>query len=114
MIRVLIVDDLKGWHSQWKKELEGRVEVVSATTLEEAEAEFQTNSDFAAIFMDACVPGVEPTTLELTSRIRQDFRGPMVAISSTPRYRRMLMDAGCTDECDKRDVSLMVRNLLGV
>ncbi|MBU3901465.1 hypothetical protein KKF25_02365, partial [Patescibacteria group bacterium] len=61
-----------------------------------------------------CVPGDEPTTLELTEKIRKSFTGPMIAVSSMIEYRDALLAAGCDYDSGKASVIEMVKNLLSL
>lgn len=96
--KVLIVEDMPMYHHQWYIEIsdcEREIEMVSATTLEEARTKFAANPDIDIIVMDACVPGDRPNTYSLTQEMRKTFKGPMIACSTIPEYREILMQAGC-------------------
>jgi len=92
--RILIVEDNRDVQMFYKDLLIG-LEIVCAFTVEEARQAFMDNSNFAAIVMDACVPGDEPTTPPLVRDFRKTFKGPMIATSSDDGYNNELMAAGC-------------------
>jgi len=109
--KVLLVEDYPAWIKIIKEDLGGAAEVLSATTVEEAEKMFEDNPDIALIIMDACVPGDEINTLPLVKKIRETFTGPIIAISANDLYRKKLVEAGCTCECEKKKVRSMIRHL---
>lgn len=114
MNKVLIIEDKKFLQDGWKRELEGKAEVISALSIAEAEKQFFANPDIVAIVMDACVPGEEPTTLPLVRKFRATFTGPMIAISGSQSYRNWLLQAGCDHECPKHSVVQTLTELLGL
>ena len=113
MKKVLIVEDEVYRYSSWQQEMDGKeVVLLFASSIEEAEEQFATNLAIAAIVMDACVPGDEPTTIPLVRQWRQTFTGPMIAISSMSEYRTMLRHAGCDYESSKEDLSKKLLEIL--
>jgi len=109
--KILLVEDYPSWIKIIKGDLEGAAEVLSATTVEEAEKMFGDNPDIALVIMDACVPGDEINTLPLVKKIRETFAGPIIAISASDLYRKKLVEAGCTCECEKKKIQSMIRRL---
>lgn len=113
--KVLIVEDDSQWHRIYKRGLGDFCEVIIAETVEAGERLFAENQNTALIIMDACVPGDEPTTLELTRKIRETFKGPMIGTSSMFEYRNALLEAGCDYSGDKGTVAQKtVKELLGL
>src|SRR3989344_7914048 len=114
MEKVLVVDDMESFHVALKHWLGGRVEVLSAYSIEEARRLFYENPDVRIILMDACVPGDKPNTLGLVHEIETSgvFCGTMIAISSSPQYRHQLVQAGCGGSCPKGQAAQMVEVLL--
>jgi len=112
--KVLVVEDHKDWHDIWREELDGKVVLVSAFSIELAENLFVANPDIVAIVMDACVPGDRPTTPSLVRKFRSTFAGPMIAVSSMSDYRSQLVDAGCDYESEKGDLSQKLLEVLGL
>ena len=110
--KVLVVEDSADWHKIWRDQLDGQVLIISALTVQEGERMFMEHPDFCAIVMDACVPGHTPTTLFLTSEIRETFQGPMIAVSSISEYREELVEAGCNHSCPKEDLSRRLMEIL--
>lgn len=114
MLKVLVVDDNEGLQNAWRSALEGKVELISALSIEEAKERFASNPNVAAIVVDACVPGSVPTTLPLVREFRRTFAGPMVAVSSDGDFRDMLMGEGCDCESSKGTLPQMLLRILGL
>lgn len=115
MKKVLVVEDDRWRHSQWRIGLDGKeVLFVSALTISEAEKLFAENPDIVAIIMDACVPGSRLTTEPLVKKFRETFAGPMIAASVDPNFRQMLLRAGCDYESEKDSVSQKLIEVLGL
>ena len=112
--KVLVVEDQDYLHDKWRRELDGKVVLVSALSIEEAEEKFSANPDIDAIVMDACVPGDEPTTPPLVRKFRETFTGPIIAISSLPEYRAKLVSAGCDHESRKDALPAKLLEVLGL
>ena len=114
MKKVLLVEDDRFMHEWLSDKLNGKVELISAFSIEEAEQQFAANPDIAAIVMDACVPGNRPTTPPLVRKFRETFTGPMIAASTISAYKQMLIGAGCDHECEKENVPAKVLQVLGL
>jgi hypothetical protein len=112
--KVLIVEDSRGWQSDYARQLNGRVQILAALTIKEAEELFAANPDINAIVMDACVPGDSPTTPPLVRKIRETFAGPMIAASGAVWFRKQLMECGCDHQADKDDVPAKVIEVLSL
>ncbi|MBU2595668.1 response regulator [Patescibacteria group bacterium] len=112
--KVLVVEDDLEWHRRWEKMLEGRVVILSAFSIKEAEEQFALHPDFSAIVMDVCVPGDDPTTPPLVRKFRETFKGPMIAVSSMRAYRVELLLAGCDHESEKGSLPQKLREVLGL
>lgn len=114
MKKVLIVEDDFGLQASWKRDLESSVILFAADSINAAEKLFTENQDIDLVVMDACVPGDSPTTIPLIHKIRETYKGPMIATSSISAYRKMLMEAGCNIECIKQDVVKKVLEVLSI
>lgn len=101
MKKVLILEDERYWWEVWRKNLDGKINLLFASSVERAKEMFAENPDLDAIVVDACVPGDYPNTQPLVREFRKTFRGPIIAISSSAEYRDMLCDAGCNYESEK-------------
>ena len=113
--KVLIVEDNEGWWKLWGHALHPRVRGFVAESLEKAETMLPHLSDFALIVVDACVPGDDPNSMPLVRRIRAEgYRGPIIASSSVEKFRKLLLDAGCSHEVPKEEVPRLVVELLQV
>ncbi len=101
--KVLLLEDEPYFHAELKEELEKRVTVLGAFSVEEAEAHFAANPDIAFIAVDGSVPmesgGAIDAAFSLlfVSKARRelDFSGIMIAISSSGEVSEMLVCAGC-------------------
>ncbi len=112
--KILIVEDSENYQQKYINALRGKVDILSAYSLGEGEHLFEENPDVTLIVMDACVPGDSPNATALVTVIRRSFAGPMIAASSLPKYRKILMAAGCDYEEDKDFVVAKVIELLGI
>lgn len=112
---VLLVEDDSDARSRivaaFKSDWPDSLVIHEAATVEVASELFQTHqAQLDLVLMDACVPGNSPNTQKLVGAIREaGFAGPMICISSLPRYGEELIAAGCSSYHSKRDpVSLVI------
>jgi CheY-like chemotaxis protein len=110
--KVLIVEDDEALQSCFELDLQDSARILAACSMQHARKQFAQHPDLAMIVMDACVPGNHPTTLPLVREFREQFQGPIIAVSSIDHYRKALLAAGCDHECDKSDVGATVLRLL--
>lgn len=106
---VLVVDDdVKGqqlFAELVEELLSDQIELLQAYDLETAKEIFEQRQDeFAAIVMDACVPGSEVNSHRLVWYMRRTYEGPIIAISTEVSYRNQLTEAGCSHQCEKDQV----------
>jgi DNA-binding NtrC family response regulator len=99
--KVLIVEDDESIQDSYKEFFEDSIQIFAALPIAQARELFSQHPDIAAIVMDACVPGISPTTPPLVKQLRAHFTGPMIATSSNPDYNRQLMAAGCEEAYEK-------------
>ena len=101
----LIADDLPKVITHYKRELIHRfgISTVSATTLEQLYEVFdELFSEIDVIILDGCIPGNELNTIDFIRRAREKgFTKPILAASSSPEYRAMMLEAGCDGQSDK-------------
>lgn len=111
--KVLIVEDNRYIQKYWQRDLDGKVIVVSAFSLKEAEDKLADNRDISAIVIDACVPG---NSLNIVSikKIRKNFSGPMIAASSVKANRQELLRLGCDYAVAKASVPQKILEILGL
>ncbi|KKT12680.1 MAG: hypothetical protein UW83_C0030G0005 [Parcubacteria group bacterium GW2011_GWD1_44_9] len=111
--KVLIVEDDEQWQGIWTRHLEREgAEVLMASSLEEGERLFEVNPDLTLVIMDGCVPGERPNSMPLVQKMRQTFRGPIVAGSGNPNVCKTLVEAGCSHWALKHMVSGLVSKIL--
>jgi len=111
----MIVEDSKAWSDIIKRGLGDKVSVFCAYNLIEGARIFEENPDMAVVIMDACVPGDEPNAQILVREIRKTFKGPMIAMSSMEKFRKVLLAAGCDYEVEeKSQAAEKVFELLGI
>jgi len=113
-LNVLCIEDYESFFAAWECYFENDgVNIIPATTLAEAEEKFKIHGhELSAIVMDGCVPGSNLNTVPLLKMILKTFKGPVIATSSL--FRNELMEAGCTDWCDKGDVVLKLKEVLNL
>ncbi len=112
--KVLIVEDSYRYQLDYESALDGKVVLVAAFSITEAEEKFATNPDIDAIVFDACVPGETPTTPPLVRKFRETFTGPMIATSSDPFFQQELVAAGCDYESIKDGLPSKLLEILGI
>jgi len=113
--KVLIVEDSKAWSSIIRRGLGDKASVLCAYDLIEGARIFMENQDIALVVMDACVPGDEPNAQLLVREIRKTFNGPIIAMSSLEKFRKVLLASGCDYEVEeKSQVTEKVFELLGI
>ncbi len=112
--KILVVEDNEVLHRLWKYDLGESATIISAFTVQAGERRFREHSDVSAIVMDACVPGNTPTTIPLVREIRKTYHGPIIAISSDPGYRQMLVHAGCDYSCTKDALPKFLQHVLQI
>lgn len=112
-LKVLIVEDDEQWQGIWTRHLQREgAEVLVASSLEEGERLFKANPDLTLVIMDGCVPGERSNSMPLVQKMRQTFRGPIVAGSGNPDVCKILMDVGCSHWALKHGVSALVSKIL--
>lgn len=115
MKTVLIIEDDHRWQDIYKGSLEGRVTFLSAFSLEEGEKMFSETADMALIVMDGCVDNEDHLdSLPLIKKIRQTYKGDMIAASGTSFNRDQMCAFGCNYNVPKREVQAMIQKLLNL
>lgn len=112
--KVLIVDDDTSLQAQWREALDGKVELISAVSIAQAQELFNSNRRLSAIVMDACVPGNQINTEFLVKKFGESYHGPIIAISTMPEYRRRLILAGCSHESSKEYLTQDLLKILDI
>jgi len=87
--------------------------VLIAGTIDEAELIFDGhNQEIDIIFLDTHLDR-NVTTFEFTRRISKVFKNSIVAISSNDNDRQDMMKLGCTHECRKSDIAIIIKRIFG-
>ena len=97
---VLIVEDEERWQEQFKSFLPDTATVLQATSLAQAEKLYSENPMIDFIIMTGCVDHADLLdTIPLIKKIRETYKGEMVAISGSYDYVDDMIAAGC--DCGK-------------
>ncbi|MFA6364784.1 MAG: hypothetical protein WCW78_00065 [Candidatus Paceibacterota bacterium] len=101
-ITILFVESRGEWHRIWGEILKDESRALfHASSIDEAEELFLEHPEIDIIAMSACISGHEPDTIQLVQKMRQSFKGPMIAMSSILVHRKTLCEAGCNLESEK-------------
>lgn len=111
---VLVLEDDNDWHNYWQKKLSEKTTYLRTQTISAALHDFNLTPEIAAIVVDACVPGDSPNTMSFVKKARETYKGPMIACSNMPSYRRQLLDAGCDHQCDKASLPETLQLILQI
>jgi DNA-binding response OmpR family regulator len=112
MKKVLIVEDYPDMNKAYEYGMRDNFELLFAVNHEQALDLFAKNNDVDLIVMDACLKGDVPDTIPLVTEFRKTFTGPIIATSSSVEYRKALLNAGCTFQCEKSQVAQRAREIL--
>lgn len=111
--KILVIDDDVLIHELFQYEIGDHFCIESARTIIEAQEKLKNLEAYDAILIDGCVPGDRLNTLPLIDYIVQHkYDKPLVAISSYSKYRKEMLNAGCTHEAPKKDVTSLLKNIL--
>ncbi len=114
-MKILVVEDNKDMQDFYLESLRHLVNnliVLKAYTIEDAEKLFAKNTDIDLVIMDGCVPGDKINTLPLIVKIRETFKGPMIAASRESGYQKQLIAAGCDYGVDKLELPNKIIEIL--
>lgn len=114
MKTVLVLEDGHLFQKEYESAWRGKLNLLQAFSIKEAEKFVADNPGIDLIVVDACVPGNKINTEDFVIKTRNFFTGPMIASSSEPNYRKLLMKAGCSDEAPKNEISFLVLKLLNL
>ena len=116
MPTVLIVDDEAWLLDLYEFEFGGKVTILRAQTIKQAQQLFAENRTcLDAIILDGHVEGKDATaTCELARDIRAIYKGHMIAVSGLDEYCVQLVGAGCNYRSSKDHVVKLVLRILGL
>jgi len=111
--RILLIEDDPGIIKLWKSHLRrlppNAVELVVASTFNEVDTAMNSHAFFDIVVIDGNLEGRQGDTLPLVSKIREVFRGTIVAASGDPRTVKQLMEAASGYSKGTDDKSLSIR-----
>lgn len=121
--KVLLVEDEMPMQKLWRAQVEDLFkgeemlpELLFAATIVEALTLFRTNLGIDVIVVDGhlkTAAGKVDTLPVIREFKKAGFMGPMIATSSDPKLRALMMEAGCNRECERKDYAMrMVKTLL--
>lgn len=110
--KLLIVDDDRSWQRSLARSLQEKVTLLQAFSLEQGEQIFLANPDVDLIVMDGCVPGYRLNSLPLIRKIRETYKGPIVAASSDADNREEMVRAGCSHNVRPANLFEIFKELL--
>lgn len=91
------------------------VVVLQAHSEEEAKKLFAENDDIDLILLDGCLSGDDPSALYLIPEFQKRPEVILVAMSSNPSLRQMMLERGCHHEVEGKNLaSRKAAELLGM
>lgn len=113
--RILVIEDEVIIQALFKDYLSEYGEIIQAFNLQEAEAKFLTERDLTHILVDGNLgtrrEDGKPSTTDLVIRMRQEFSGPIIAISCSDEYNAFLKSLGCDRAIFKGDAPKSIAKL---
>jgi len=110
MKKVLIVEDEPSLLFVYRRCLSKRVNLIVIDNLKDAETFFSKNPELDIITMDGNIIG--GTTIALVRKIRETYKGPIVASSASPDLQKALLSAGCDYIASKEKLHEKIIELL--
>lgn len=115
--KVLVVEDKKMLQRALAMRFAGKADLLPAHNLAEARELFLAyRDDLRLVVLDGCLRSAfqvqAPDTLPLIAEFRGTFQGPIIAASTISSFRRMMVEAGCSHECDKDELPGEIERLL--
>ena len=113
MKKILFIEDDENWQTNYKDIFEDTATILQATTLKDAEELFLKHPDVDIIVVDGCLNENDVLdTLPLIKKIRETYKGPMIAASGHEEFRHKMVLAGCNKQREKYDVIDLIREML--
>jgi len=109
---LLLIEDVISNQKKFIDELQNIADITCVGSEVWAREAFDKNKEFDIIAIDACLTGDEVDTIDLIKYIRSSYTGPMIAISSMDNYNKILVDAGCNHQMEKKYAPAYIANLL--
>ena len=95
---LFLIEDGPDIITLWRRHVQrfpDQIRLVTASTFAEVDTVLETETFFDLVVMDGMIGGKQGDTVPLVQKIREVFKGPMVAASSDPKSVTELMEAGC-------------------
>ena len=107
--KILIVERAESAQKYYSYVLHEYGEILRANSIEQTLEHLFLHPDIAVVLMTSrLISRDEPDTLGLIVSLRKShYRGPIIAISTDPGYRRKMRAAGCTHEYDKDGLKIV-------
>ncbi|MES2214048.1 MAG: hypothetical protein V4465_01480 [Patescibacteria group bacterium] len=91
-------------------------ELIDANDPRAAMSALRMDPNVSLIVLDGCLTGEHPDGLGLLPDIRELYPAPrpILAISKSSEMRELMMERGCTHECDKKFAVGMMLKILNL
>lgn len=111
-ITILIIEDSLVWQKVYYLSFKQSANILQATNLVDAEAIFLENPGINLIVIDGYFGGTLMDTLPLIKKIRETFKGEIIAVSTDDDSRTRMVAAGCSSQVEKNDSVLFIERYL--
>ena len=103
--KILLIEDEEAFYISLNFVFKKKTNFLHASTLDEAKKIFNENPDIDLIMVDGCLnPNGELDTPPFVKMARENgFKGKMIAMSSSEKFNKILIEAGCDESCKKHE-----------
>lgn len=113
MKTILFIEDDPDFQDYYLSRFKDSTLVLQAETFNEAEQLFFSNPNIDIIVMDGCLNTMSIlNTLPLIGKIRETYKGFILASSSDEHYREAMVKAGCNVGVTKGEVASILRKCI--
>jgi DNA-binding NtrC family response regulator len=117
MYTILIIDDEVDIQKKYAEALEQRVTIIPVHSLPELNRAWENYSSTVALVVVDGQLSLRSKSVDMNLHVqwmRETFKGPMIAASSSDKFRLELMQNGCSHQCPKEKVPALVLELLAL
>ena len=100
---ILVIEDDPIWQKVYYLSFKQSANILQATNLVDAEAIFLENPGINLIVIDGYLGETILNTLPLIKKLRETFKGEIIAVSTDEDSRTRMVAAGCSSQVDKND-----------